>query len=312
MDAIAAFDLTKQFSPSQKPALQGANLKVPEGRALACVGTEGSGKTTLIRLLAGLLRPTSGECSILGLSPAFETARVHTMTGTVLHSAKMYHTMTLAENLRFFAGVNNVPENQAVERVSFLLHKLNIWEDRDKRPGGLPTGVLLRAGLARALLHRPRVLLFDEQGAGMDRETAERVRELLLYIREEEGVTLLLCSQNMNYAQSICDSFALFHQGVLLARGSYESLRINAGVRLRAALRLGQSQQGPAGFRLQEGLWQREVASEAEMPGLIAGAVEQGASVYEARVIRPTLEEIYRACLEGGRRRGDSFETSFE
>ena len=240
MDAIAAFDLTKQYArkPGGKPALQGINLKVPEGGALACVGAERAGKTTLVRLLAGLRRPSSGECSVLGLSPAFETARVHSMTGVVLHSAKLYDTMSLWENLRFFAGMHHVPENDAIERISLLFHKLNIWEERDKRPGALSTGVLLRAGLVRALIHRPRVLLFDEQGAGMDRETAELVRALLLELREE-GVALLMCSQNMNYTQSICDSFALLHEGILLARGSFESLRVGSGMRLRAALGKG-------------------------------------------------------------------------
>ena len=205
MDVITAFDLSKLYGAA--PALRGVNLKVPEGAAFACVGGAGAGKTTLVRLLAGLRRPTSGECGVLGLNPAYEAARLHGMTGVVLQSARLYSSMSLMENLRFYAGVNGVPVNDGVERISFLLHRLNIWEDRDQRPGALPTGVLFRAGLARALLHRPRVLLLDEEGAGMDRETAERVKGLLLYLREEEGVTLLMCTQNMNYAQGICDGF---------------------------------------------------------------------------------------------------------
>lgn len=301
MDVITAFDLSKFYG--DYPALRGVHLKVPEGKAYACVGGAGAGKTTLVRLLAGLRRPTSGECSVLGLNPAYEAARLHSMTGVALNSAKLYSSMSLEDNLKFYAGVNGVAENDAVERISFLLHRLNIWDDRDAKPGGLSTGVLFRAGLARALLHRPRVLLLDEQGAGMDRETAERVKGLLVYLLREEGVTLLMCTQNMNYAQGICDGFALLHQGILMARGDFESLRIGAGVRLKAALRLGQGQTGPEGFQLEEGLWQKEIGSEDEMPELIGSAVGQGASLFEARVLRPTLEEVYRAYLEGGRRR---------
>lgn len=307
MDAIAAYDMTKIYGGKGEPggvtALQGINLQVPEGRAMACVGHDRSGKTTLIRLLAGLCRPTQGECSVLGLSPSHESARLHSMVGTVLYSAKLYPTMSLWHNLLFFAGVHGVEQNEGIERASFLLRRLNLWEERERRPGELSTGALKRAGLARALIHRPKVLLFDEQGAGMDRETGERVRELLRYTVEQEGTTLLYCTQNMNYIQDICGSFGLLSQGRLIARGDLESLRTGAGVRLKAALRLADGQSGPEGFRLVEGFWQREIPTEAEMPRLIAQAVAEGLSLFEARVQRPTLEEIYQAYLSGGRRR---------
>lgn len=307
MDAVAAYDLTKVFEDGGRPALRGVNLAVPEGGAAACVGREGAGKTTLVRLLAGLSRATSGECSVLGLSPVHEGARLHGMMGAALDSARLYDSMSLWDNLRFFAGAHRVSAGQAVERASFLLRRLNLWEERDKTPDRLSTGDLTRAGLCRALVHRPRVLLVDEQGAGMDRETAGLVRDLLEYVLEEEGVTLLFCTQNMNYAQGFCGQFALLDQGVLLARGTVESLRVGAGVGLRAALRLREGQPGPEGFRLEEGLWQRAVQSEDEMPGIIARTVGQGLDLFEARVIRPGLEEIYHAYLAGGRRREAAF-----
>ncbi|WP_322200108.1 ABC transporter ATP-binding protein [Acutalibacter intestini] len=312
MDAIAAFDLTKQYDG--KPALRGINLQVPEGRAMACVGRENAGKTTLVRLLAGLRRPTSGECSVLGLAPAFEAARLHSMAGVVLHTARLYDTLSLSENLRFFAGIHGVTKNQAVERSSALMHRLDIWEERDKRPVDLPTGVLHRASLARALMHRPRVVMIDEQGAGMDRETTQRVGELVKYSVQQEGVTVLMCTQNMQYVQEICDGFALLHQGILLARGDMETLRVGGGLRLRAALRMAPGEAGPQNFHLVGDQWQREIQSESEMPKLIAQVVGQGASLYEARVVRPGLEEIYQAYLDRGKRREASLhaETSRE
>lgn len=303
MDAIAAFDLTKSFDPAQPPALQGINLAVPEGSAAACVGRAGSGKTTLVRLLAGLSRASSGECSVLGLSPVHEGARLHSMMGVALDSARLYDSMSLWDNLRFFAGAHQVSAGQAVERISFLLRRLNLWEQRDKRPDRLSTGDLVRAGLCRALVHRPRVLLVDEEGAGMDRETAGLVQDLLEYVLAEEGISLLFCTQNMNYAQGFCQRFALLDKGVLLARGTLEGLRVGGGVSLRAALRLREGQPGPEGFFQERGLWQRLIQGEDEMPGIIARTVGQGLDLYEAKVIRPGLEEIYAAYLAGGRRR---------
>jgi len=175
VDVITAFDLSKIYGAT--PALRGVNLKVPEGTAFACVGGADAGKTTLVRLLAGLRRPTSGECGVLGLNPAYESARLHSMAGVALQSARLYGSMSLMENLRFYAGVNGVPENDGIERISFLLHRLNIWEDRDQRPGSLPTGVLFRAGLARALLHDSPVYIFDEATSNIDVESENDIME---------------------------------------------------------------------------------------------------------------------------------------
>lgn len=301
MDAIVAYGLTKEYNGQL--ALDGLNLQVPEGTAMACAGREGSGKTTLIRLLAGLCRPTSGECSIYGMSPAHESAKLHGAAGVVLGSAPLYGGMTLAENLRFFAGVHNVDQNDGAERSSFLLHQLDIWEERDQSAGSLPTSVARRASLARALMHRPRVLLLDDPAQGLDMETAEVVQGLLAYLLEEEGLTLLLCTQNMGFAQKVCGSFTLLREGAMLARGDFDSLREGAGVWPRAALRLAEGGKPPQGFRLEGGLWQKEIRSEEEMPAIIAQAVGEGRSLYEAKLIRPTLEEVYQAYLEGGRRR---------
>lgn len=306
MDAVGAYDLTKLYEKegAEVPALKSVNLRVPEGGAMACVGPDSSGKTTLIRLLSGLMRPTSGECSVLGLSPAVEAARLHSMVGTVLYSSKLYAELTLWENLLFFARVQNVGRDPAVERASFLLRRLGLWEERDLRPVRLSTGMFKRASLARALIHRPRVLLIDSQGAGMDLETAGLVRDLLTYARREEGVTLLMCTRDTAFAESLCETFGLLHKGTLMARGDMETLRAAGGVKLLASLRLGEGDEAPEGFSpAGDCLWQRRVESEAEMPRFIMQAVALGSSVYEARVLRPSLGEIYDACLEGGRRR---------
>lgn len=301
MDAIAAYDLTKEYGDLL--ALGGVNLQVPLGASFACVGEKGCGKTTLIRLLSGLTRPTGGECTVLGLSPTYEPQRLHSVAGTVLESAKLYTGMTLYENLRFFAGLHGLDDNDALERSSFLLHKLDIWESRDMAVGSLPTGVLRRASLARALMHSPKILLMDEPSGGLDRETIEAIQGLLACVKEDEGVTLFLCSSNMDYAQLLCQEFAILRQGILLAKGSLESLRKGAGVGYRAQLRLGEGSHAPQEFQQAGDVWEKEITSVEEMPKIIAQAVEAGIPLYEARLLRPTLQEIYAAWLAGGRRK---------
>ena len=301
MDAIVAYDLTKEYEGG-RGALRRLNLQVPQGAAMACVGRENAGKTTLVRLLSGLCRPTSGECTVLGRAPALEQEGLHQVAGTVISAAGLYRHMTLQENLNFFAALHGVDSYDAVERSSFLLHKLDIWEEREEKIRELPTGVLRRAALARALMHRPQVLLMDLPPEGLDPESEAATKELLSHLRREEGMTLLLCTRNLAYAQAVCDSFALLREGTLLAKGTLESLRKGAGVRFQAALRLGAGEEGPQGFRYREedNTWRREIDSEEEMPAVIAKLAAGGTALVEARVVRPTLEEIFTACLEGG------------
>lgn len=300
MDAIVTYDLTKEYG--ENVSLSGVNLQVSQGEAFACVGGKNSGKTTLIRLLSGLTRPTFGECSVLGLSPSHEPQRLHQMVGTVLTEAKLYGAMTLWENLRFFAGLHGMDDNGALERSSFLLHKLDIWEGRDTRVDALPTGVVRRASLARALMHSPRALLVDEPSGGLDLETAGAIREMLSCVAQEEGVTLFLCTGNMAFAQLVCANYGILKDGVLLAKGNLDSLRRGAGIQFRAQLRLCEESRTPAGFSRNGPYWEKEIAAEKAMPEIISRMVGEGFSLLEARILSPTLEEIYTAYVTGGRR----------
>ena len=113
-----------------------------------------------------------------------------------------------------------------------------------------------------------------------------------------------MCTQDMGFVQDFCQSFGPLHEGTLMARGSLESLRLASGAKLRASLRLKDGDKAPEGFRRQrDGLWQKALESEEEMPRLIMQVVSGGGSLYEARVVRPTLWEIYQAHLDSGRRR---------
>lgn len=301
MDAIAAYDLTKQFDNTT--AVSKFNLRVKQGQSFACVGNAKSGKTTLVRLLSGLLRPTFGECVVMGFSPSVEADRLHTAVGTVLDTARLYENLTLNENLRFFAGINGVDENDAIERISFLLHRLDIWESRDTKAADLPTSVRRRGNLARALVHRPGLLLIDETADSIDREATESVRSLLAHLKEQEGLTLMLCTHNMEYARALCDEFALLNSGVIMARGSLDALRRASGVSYLAQLKLAQGDAPPRDCQLVNGYWQKPVPTEQALADLIAGAVNHGRTLFEAQLKKPTLQEIYTAFLNGENRK---------
>lgn len=301
MDAIVAYDLTKQFDTVT--AVSKLNFRIKQGQSFACVGNEKSGKTTLVRLLSGLMRPTFGESIVMGFSPTVEVSRLHSAVGTVIDTAKMYGSLTLDENLRFFAGINGVDENDAIERISFLLHRLDIWESRDIKAADLPTSVRRRGNLARALVHRPGLLIADETSDSIDKETAESVHSLLTHLKEQEGLTLMLCTQNMEYAQALCDEFALLNSGVIMARGSFDALRKASGVSYLAQLKLGENDTPPRGCVFENGYWQKPVPTEQALADLIAGAVNHGRTLFEAQLKQPTLKEIYTAFLNGDNRK---------
>lgn len=297
MDAIIAYDLSKQYGSDI--ALCGVNLEIPQGSIFACVGEEKSGKTTLMRLLAGLCVPTMGECTVMGYSPVAEAEKVHAVTGVVLDTASLYEDMTLNANLMFTASINGIEPNDAIDRTSFLLHKLDIWEFREEPVRELPTGALWRASLARALMHSPRLLLIDEPAGGVDQESMDAVGQLIRYLVDEEEATVVLSTGNLQHAQTLCGSFAVLKEGSILAKGDLESLRKGAGLNYQASLRLGEGGEALGGFRLAaDGRWVKTIASEEEMPKIIREAAQQ-ASLYEAAVLKPTLEDIYDAYMNG-------------
>ena len=306
MDAITVFDLAKQYD--DKFVLRNLNLQIPDGIAMGVVGKKGAGKTTLVRLLAGLGRPTAGECELMGYSPVFEAEKLHSVTGVVLDSARLYENMTVMQNLSFFASLHDVESNDVLDNASLLLKKLGIWESRDIKISDLPTNVIRRAGIARALIHRPRVLLVDEPVGGFHNETIEATHELFTYLVREEGATVVVFGEDMDYAEGICDSFAILKEGELLARGDMETLRKSAGARLKVSMRLKEGESALRGFRSNNGLWEKAISSEGEIPALVSQTINAGKSMFEVNLIRPTLEEIYQSFINGGNRKAGDFD----
>lgn len=297
MSAIFTFNLTKEYGDFF--ALDDLSITIEEGERFAFVGEANCGKTTAIRLLSGLASPTNGECSILGYNPQHDMAKVHEVSGVVLESAKLYGHMTVTENLQFFAKAHNVDSNDAMDRISFLLHKLEAWDYRDEKIQNVPTSVAQKANIARALIHKPKVLLLDEPTDGMNIETTAAVKGLIDHLVEEEGATLLMCTRHHFHAESICDRFAIMQEGVVIARGTIDELRANSGLKSRAVIRIADDSDPPTGFEYNEdGRWYREITSEEEMPQIIARAVSES-KVTEAVIEKPHLDSIYEQYVTG-------------
>lgn len=295
MDAISAVHLNKSYD-GKNFALKDLNLTVPQGGVCGFLGPNGAGKTTTVKLMTGLLTATSGACAIMGTAPKDDPVKAHGLCGVMTETARLYGQLTGMENLLFFAQTAGINKEKSASRAQELLKFLGIYEARDKKASAYSTGMMQRLSLARALIHEPKVLFLDEPTSGLDPESSQAVNSLIAHMAKNEGVTVFLCTHQLRYAQDLCDSYGLISHGELLAYGSFEQLVREKNCTVKAGLRLKQ-EESLTGFTLLNGWWEKNIQSENEMPQLLKQVMESGKDIYEARIVMPTLEDIYFATI---------------
>ncbi len=291
MYAVSAKGLTKSYD-GKTNALNDLNLDIPQGSVYGFLGPNGAGKTTSVKLFTGLLKPTQGECTVLDLNPVKAPGDVHRLCGVMTESARMYGQLTGAQNLLFFAQTAGLSRDEGNERAAQLLKELDLWDAREKKLSEYSTGMAQRLSLARALINRPQVLFLDEPTSGLDPESAQAVNSMITDLAGSAGTTVFLCTHQLRYAQDICDSYGIVDKGRLIAGGSLEALCSEIGCRIKAAFRLPEGD-SLDGFDAADGWWRTELEREEQMPKLLKTVVESGHDVFEARLVKPTLEDIY-------------------
>ena len=296
MYAIQTANLTKKYD--DVVALFGLDLEVEAGSIVGYLGPNGSGKTTTVKLLTGLIQPTLGDSTVLGLSSAKESGKIHALTGVLTETAACYRHLTAMENLRFFGALFGLEDAKIRTRAEHLLKKLDLWSVRDRKAGTFSTVMKQRLSLARALIHTPQVLFLDEPTNGLDPESASIVNRMIGDMARDEGTTVLLCTHQLRYADEICSSFAILDQGILRASGSLEMLGNAAGLHPTASLRVADGAEMPEDFVQNGGFWEKEIREDQDMPGLISELIRREVPIYEALIRRPTLEDVYFSLVQ--------------
>jgi heme exporter protein A len=189
---IEARGLTKSFGP--RAALAGVDLTVAAGEFVTLVGPNGAGKTTLLRILATLTRPTGGSMRIAGLDPARDGIEVRRRIGFLSHRTLLYEDLTAEQNLRFYARMYDL--DGAPARIADLLERVGLVDRRHDLVRTFSRGMQQRLAVARAVLHRPQVLLLDEPYTGLDPQAAQVLTDLLTEL-VGEGCTILLTTHNL-------------------------------------------------------------------------------------------------------------------
>jgi ABC-2 type transport system ATP-binding protein len=223
--------LLHPFSHLTVPALLGVSFEVLPGEVLAIVGANGAGKSTLLRILSTLLIPTRGRAQVCGFDVALEPAKVRMKIG--YHTggdACFYSRLSARENLLLFAGLNNLSSAEASMRIAELTGPFGLGDLLDCQVRTLSTGNIHRLGLARAMLHRPSVLLLDEPTRSLDPLAAAEFRRFLLQdIVGARGTTMIFASHTLAEVEQLAGKIAVLDSGRLLACDTLAALKATAG-----------------------------------------------------------------------------------
>jgi ABC-2 type transport system ATP-binding protein len=226
--ALQIADLVKRY-PTGTEALRGVSLQIEAGEFFGLLGPNGAGKSTLIHCSTGLAQPTAGTIEVFGHDAIAHYEQARLAVGLAPQDLNLDWFLTVAETLDYHAGYFGMPRRERRERTRELLETFSLTEKRDERTRTLSGGMKRRLILARALMHRPRLLILDEPTAGVD---VELRLELWHYVQRinAEGTTILLTTHYLEEAEQLCDRIAFINGGEIVAQGSSGELAARYGV----------------------------------------------------------------------------------
>jgi len=223
--AISIKNVTKvypiPFKRERVTAVKDLSLTVEPGQVYGLLGPNGSGKSTTMKIVLGLVAPTSGTTEIFGHESTAVASRED--VGFLPENPYFYKYLTGAETLQFFGRLCGLSRAKIKERTKELLNLVGLESAADRRLGGYSKGMLQRIGLAQAMIQEPRLLVLDEPTAGVDPAGSREIRDLILDFKER-GITVLLCSHLLEQVQEICDVIGILHRGSMIREGKLDDL----------------------------------------------------------------------------------------
>ena len=286
--------------------MRGIDLDVPRGGFFGLLGPNGAGKSTTIGMLNTLVRPTGGRAFVAGHDVVKDPVAVKRRIGVVTQNNTLDMQLTVTENLEFRSRFFGLPVGQARTRAAQLIDAFGLGDRRKAMASDLSGGQARRLMIARALVHKPDVLFLDEPTAGLDPQTRVNLWNILRVLHDE-GQTVLLTTHYMEEAEELCDRMAIVDHGLVLAEGTVDELKANAGAETVITVRF--EEQVPPDFPERMGLTARSSVSSAEADGdqvrvfsaepegllgkLVAGGTREGLQVRDAAQLKPSLETVF-------------------
>ncbi len=282
-------------------------LTVPQGIVFGFLGPNGSGKTTTIRLLLGLLKPTSGRASVLGFDTQSQADEIRCLSGALLEHSGLYERLSAEDNLEFYGRVWRLPRLQRRTRIQELLNSLGLWQRRSESVGGWSRGMKQKLAVARAMLHQPPLIFLDEPTAGLDPIAAAALCDDIAAMVKREGVTVFLTTHNLAEAEKLCALVGVIRQGKLLAVGHPDELRARIGspqVEIMGqgfnerVLELLRGQPEVLAVEIQNGRLLIHLHRETSVAPLVSLLVQTGIQVEEVHKGKASLEATFLKLME--------------
>ncbi|MEI6782188.1 MAG: ABC transporter ATP-binding protein [Verrucomicrobiota bacterium] len=228
---VVVRNLTKTFydeGRGEVQAVDGVSFECGAGEIFGLLGANGAGKTTTLRILATILKPSSGSASVMGHDVLTEPEAVRASLGFSSSTTALYPRLTARETLDFFARINGCPKARARERVERLIERFGIQEYADARVDKLSQGMKQKVAIARTVVHDPPVLIFDEPTVGLDVLNALEMQQMIAEFRAE-GKAIIFSTHIMSEAEKLCDRIAIIHRGKIHACDTLAGLRAATG-----------------------------------------------------------------------------------
>jgi ABC-2 type transport system ATP-binding protein len=309
MNAIQTDQLTRSFGNLK--AVDRLTLEIPRGTVFGFLGPNGSGKTTTIRLLLGLLDADQGSAQVLGFDTRKQPDEVRVRCGALLEHHGLYERLSAAENLDYYGRIWRMSKVDREKRIRELLEPVDLYERRGEPIGRWSRGMKQKLAVARTLMHRPELIFLDEPTAGLDPVASSALREALSTLVAQEGVTIFLTTHNIAEAEKLCNQVGVINHGQLLAVGSPSDLRSKTSaprlyvtgngitsqvlddIRSNALVKRVQQQNGKLIMDLDELTRSHEIVTQ------LVGA---GVQIDEVRKEKADLEDVFLQLVEEEKR----------
>jgi ABC-2 type transport system ATP-binding protein len=299
--------LTRTFGAVR--AVDQLSLDVPQGIVFGFLGPNGSGKTTTIRLLLGLLEPIEGHATVLGYDTRTQAGEIRQRTGALLEQTGLYERLSAEDNLEFYGRIARMSAPSRQARIKELLGGLGLWDRRREPIGSWSRGMKQKVAVARVLLHHPALIFLDEPTAGLDPVAAAALRDDLTRLVQSEGVTVFLTTHNLSEAERLCQRVAVIRAGKLLAEGRPADLRASGSGGLMHVEVYGRGFNEDIAAQLkaraevvtvkqQSDRIELDVRQGADVAPLVSLMVGAGVLVEEVRKGKPSLEDAFLDLME--------------
>jgi daunorubicin resistance ABC transporter ATP-binding subunit len=306
--AIRTADLRKTYKSSRGnvEAVRGIDLDIPAGEFFGLLGPNGAGKSTTIGMLTTLVAPTGGNAWVAGYDVVKNPVAVKRRIGVVTQNNTLDMQLTVSENLQFRSRFFGLPASVAAKRAAQLIDAFGLGDRRNAMADQLSGGQARRLLIARALVHKPDVLILDEPTAGLDPQTRVNLWDIL-QVLHDSGQTVLLTTHYMEEAEALCDRIAVVDHGRILAQGTQEQLKEDAGAETIVTMRFEETI--PADFAERTGLNRQPNVTRVESDGstlkvfsrdpegllgeLVALGAQHGLHILDASEAKPSLETVF-------------------